>query len=551
MSAQTAVWTGHYDNFRTGANTSETILTPANVNAAHFGKLARLRVTGCVFAQPLYVPGVATATRGARNLVFIATATNMVYAYDADDYRLEWNANFGTPVPSTMIAPGQGYYDFLDCDPGENNGGNGPIGIVGTPVIDVAAGAMYFVASTLDAAGKFHDILHKVRLGDGTDLATPADIAGSYQNIQFDARYHLQRTALLLLNGRIYIPFASHHDETPYYGWMFAYDSTLTQVAAMNYSPNAWGTGIWQSGGGPATDGKYIYFTTGNDAEDVATASANSESILQVDPVTLQVVAKTSFFPDEDDWDWNFDLDLGAGRVVIMPGTNHLVTGSKFGDLFYVNQTGMMLEVRQQAAARHSSGLDWTGVYNGLAYWNKTIYAWPGGGGLQYGPAAPFPVDYLKAFAITPDGEGMNVLSYGESEGTGAGYQGGNIAISANGNNTATGIVWASTPLLSTIGLQPGALHAYSASDFSGGIFHELWNNTGDAFDSGCNLAKFNQPLIANGKVFLATFSDRVLVYGLLPPLIPEPNSPRGHFPRSAPKPSASPNCLPISFPQQ
>src|SRR6266852_5136178 len=85
VHGQTAVVTGHYDNFRTGANTNETILTPANVNSSQFGELARLAVDGCIFAQPLYVPRVPTPNRGARNLVFIATSANAIYAYDADD----------------------------------------------------------------------------------------------------------------------------------------------------------------------------------------------------------------------------------------------------------------------------------------------------------------------------------------------------------------------------------------------------------------------------------------------------------------------------------
>ena len=533
-AAQSAVWTGHYDNFRTGSNTSETILNPQSVRSPQFGKLARLPIRGCPFSQPLYVPGVPSAGR-VRNLVFIATTTNFIYAYDADDYTLAWSANYGVPFPSAIVDPDQGYFDFLDCDQDDNNGNSGPIGIVGTPVIDVAAQALYFVANTSDDAQNYYHVLHKISLRDGSDVLPPVIISGSYQNVPFQSRYQLQRTGLLLLNGHIYIAFASHHDETPYYGWLFSYDTNLQQTALMNYSPNAWGAGIWQSGGGPASDGQYIYLNTGNGDEGLADATANSESILQIDPITLQVVAKTSFYPEEDDWDWNVDLDLGASRVMVMPGTNRVISGSKYGDLFSVNQNGMTLEVRQQAA-RHSDGLDWTGIYNGFAYWNGITYVWPGGGGLQYGPAPPFPVDYLKAFALTPDFSQLNLLASGESEGTGAGYQGASLAISANGDDPASGIVWAATPALSTLGLQPGYLHAYSASDFSGGVFHELWNNLNDPVDGGCNLAKFNQPLIANGKVFLPTFSDRVLVYGL-----------RGSHPERRGAPLGLSNCLPIT----
>jgi hypothetical protein len=73
--------------------------------------------------------------------------------------------------------------------------------------------------------------------------------------------------------------------------------------------------------------------------------------------------------------------------------------------------------------------------------------------------------------------------------------------------------------MLNTGGLQPGFLHAYSAADFSDGMFHELWSDIplSDTSDMGYNFAKFTQPLIANGKVYLPTFSGKVIVYGLLP----------------------------------
>jgi hypothetical protein len=282
----------------------------------------------------------------------------------------------------------------------------------------------------------------------------------------------------------------------------------------MNYAPAAGGAGIWQSGGGPASDGQYIYVSTGNSAG--IQGGDNAESVLQIDPGTLAVVAKLGFYPESEDWDYDNDLDLGSSRVLVAPGTNRVLAGSKFGDLFSINQNGMSLEVRQQAATRHSAGADWTGVYNGFAYWNKTIYLWPGGGGLIWPLLPPFPTDTLKAFALTPDYTAMTPLAQGQSDGIGVGHQGADIVISANGQNPSSGIVWAYTPIENTPGPQPGYLHAYSAADFSNNIFHELWNNTQDDQDSGCAYTKFNQPLIANGKVFLPTFQGRVIVYGIL-----------------------------------
>ena len=435
----------------------------------------------------------------------------MLYAFDADDFSSMFTVNFGEPMDSDDVRDGAGYADFPSCD-GEDEAGT--IGIVGTPVIDLGEGALYLVANTVqqqdDKKLYFHTI-HKVSLQTGAELVPARVIEGNFQGIVFNSRYHLQRTALLLAGGRIYVAFASHNDERPYYGWLFSYDTNLNLVQFRNYSPKRSGTGIWQSGAGPASDGQSVYLTTGNNAEDEAGPEDYSDSILRINPETIEVDAKASFFSESNDWDDNADLDLGSSRVIALPDSRYLISGSKLGDAFLIDRSTMAVTYRFTVSARQSIGFDWTGIYNGLAYWNKTLFAWPGGGAASYDPV--YPVDHLKAYTI---GDTAQLVAYGQTDGLGLGYQGANLVISASGTDPATGIVWASTPANNSGWIRPGHLHAYAAGDLSTSVFQELWNDVSDDPAASYNFAKFTQPTIANGRVYLPTASSKVIVYGLL-----------------------------------
>ena len=506
--AQVAVTTGHYNQARTGSNMRERILNPANVRPGSFGFVGNLPVTGCVISQPLYVPNIKS-----RNVVYVATTANMLYAFDADTLEELVSRHLGTPVPSSEINPEQGYWDFPNCDGLDEQG---PVGIVGTPVIDIAGNAIYLVTTNLE--NEFHrHFLHKLDLRTLEDLRPPKLIEGSYRNKQFDSYFQLQRTALLLAGGRIYVAFSSHTDATPYAGWMFAYDSDLNQVAAMSYSPERSGSGIWQSGAGPAFSEGKIYVTTGNNAEGVVNADDNADSILQIDPLTLHVMARTGFPEEAGDWDFG-DLDLGSSRVIPVPGTSFVIAGSKYGDMFVMDRKGMQLLTRFQAVGRVSLGFDWTGIYNGMAVWKDSLFVWPGGGGWNNDPGADFSSDVMRSYRIKPDGSVM-LLALGQDDHASAGYQGASLVVSSNGDDPESAIVWAAIPEGDSSWLRRGHLTAYTAS--SAGVFHTLWSDQEEPA-SQHNWAKFSQPLVANGRVYLPTFSGTVQVYGLLaknPPL--------------------------------
>ncbi len=99
--AQVSVTTFHNDNARTGQNSQETILTPANVNSQQFGKLFSVTVDGQVYAQPLYVPGVSI-NGGTHNVVYVATENDSLYAIDGDTGQI---LHSGEPDSSRAAAP--------------------------------------------------------------------------------------------------------------------------------------------------------------------------------------------------------------------------------------------------------------------------------------------------------------------------------------------------------------------------------------------------------------------------------------------------------------
>lgn len=493
--AQVDVLTQHNDNFRTGANLRETVLTPENVNQTQFGMLFKRVVDDQLYTQPLVATGI-TVGGGTRDLVYVTTVNNSVYAFDANDAEASlpaWHVNFGTPanVHST---------DFGCLDM------NGQMGIVGAPVIDKERGVLYVVSLTQAGATTgprtgFIQKLHELDLATGADLPeSPVVISAP----DFNPLMENQRPALMLANGMVYVGYASHCDKEPYHGFLMAYDAkTLAQVSMLNTSPTGSEASIWQSGQGPAVDEEgNVYVVTGNGSWDGVRNF--SETFLKLTPhlKLLDWFTPTNHFALDAR-----DNDLDSSGATLIPGMHLVLGGGKEGVLYILDRRNLghlgdehALEYFQATASHMHSLVYWQSAKNG-----KLLYVW----GQK---------DIAKVYKFGGDKLGEAPFMTGDV--LNDGHPGGMLSISANGNKD--GILWAAIHATgdSWHESRPGILHAYDADD----IRHELWNSLQIPKRDDCGeYSKMAPPTIANGRVYLASFgtenvgTGQFCVYGLLP----------------------------------
>ena len=502
--AQVNVLTYHNDNARSGQNLQETILTPANVNQAQFGKLFHQRVDGFVYAEPLYVSNVAIPGKGFHNVVYVATEHDSVYAFDADsnagsNAKPLWETRFAgggmRPVPSRDVA-------CTDLVP--------EIGITGTPVIDATTGTLYVVVKTKENH-TYMQRLHALDISTGQEkLGGPVVISTSVPGngdgsnagvVSFDPLLENQRAGLLLTDGIVYVAWASHCDNNPYHGWVMGFDAaTLSLVAAFNSTPDGGLGGIWQGGAGLSADASgAIYFGTGNGTFDADVGGRDfGDSLVKLSLGGGLTVA--DYFTPTNQSDLNSgDNDFGSSGALLLPdqpgGHAHLaVICGKEGKIYVVDRDNMgHFNPTDDSQIVESIPGAVSSCYGGPAYWNGTVY---------YGSAS----DALKAFALSG-----GLLSATPTSATADifGFPGVSPTISANG--TANGIVWVLERSYS--GHFPSVvLHAYDATDMS----QELYNSTEAAHrDVAGQSVKFVPPTVANGKVYVAAHR-RIAVYGLL-----------------------------------
>ena len=527
--AQVNVLTQHNNNSRTGTNLKETILKPSNVNKEVFGKLFTRAVDGEVYAQPLIVSGVTIPGKGVRNVVYVATMNNTLYAYDADDANETtpfWKVNFGTPVPAS---------DVQCCCTDISV----RIGILSTPVIDPTTNTIYLVSRNKMTDGSYRQRLHALDITTGAaKFGGETIISAQDGNHTFDPRIQNQRAALTLSKGVIYIAWASHNDCGDYSGWVMGYRaSTLKQVAVYSTTPFGWGAGIWMSGQGLTVDAQgSLYLMTGNGTFDADKGGANYGcSFLKLTVPTGGGLKLSSWFtPFNVDGLNAADADLGSAGVLGIPGTNYIVRGGKQGVMYLLDtaglggfQAGSDSQIHQswQATNGHIHG---SPIYYDSPKNGKNLFIWS-------------EHDTLKVFKF--DGNTFNPTPIAQSSvAVAGGMPGAMLSISANGKTTDSGIIWASHPLDSNANnaVVTGLVRAFDANTIvldGNGVprLKELWNTQQNAKRDDIGMfGKYCPPTIANGKVYMASFgargsalgSGQLVVYGLLPVVTDPPPPP-------------------------
>ena len=512
-----SVLTQHNDNSRAGWNDNEDTLTTSNVNVQKFGKVFTLAVDDQVYAQPLVV-GHVSMRGGFHNVVYVATVNNTIYAFDGDDGTLYWQKNYtaaGMRPPRNVDmtgACGGGYQDF-----------SGNIGIVGTPVIDAARGTMYFVARGTSAGTTYAQHLHAVNILDGTEVAgSPTAITATANGngdgsvngvITFNAQRQNQRQALTLVNGVVYVSFSSHCDWGPYHGWILGYDAaTLAQRTVYNATPNGYAAGMWESGNGMAADAVgNVYVVTGNgtvgDGGDPTNLTNRGESALKLTPSGSTLRVASYFTPFNYQALNDDDVDYGSMGGFLIPGSDYYVTGGKDGNIYLLNRDAMggyvpsSNQIQQVVALGSNANMHCQAAYFKGSL-REYVYVWP-----ENAPLHAIRFDRGSNLLSTQDEIVSNVPGP-------TGQSGAVLSVSSNGSQDGTGILWASYPSSGDAEhtVSPGILRAFDAND----VTRELWNNQQNPQrDASGYYAKFAAPTIANGHVYLPTFSNKIVVYGL------------------------------------
>jgi len=521
-----SVLTARGDLTRLGLDADEPGLGPALLKSGGFGKRASFPVDGKIYAQPLYVPGLA-AGGAAHDVVIVATEHDSVYAFDvhgASSSPALWHVSLLAAGARTFQAATDRVARNRLCDSITPE-----VGITSTPVIDWSTRTVYVMALDVEHGALVYR-LHALDLATGREKQPAAIVSAAVPGsgsdsragtVAFAASEEQQRMALTEVRGMIYAGFASWCGWNPYHGWVLGYSAaSLARTVVFNTSPDQWGAGLWESQGGITADGHgHLYLVTGNGPFDLDRGGADAgDSVLETTPQdgTLRVV--DSFTPFDQLCRVQHDQDLGSGSPLMVPGHDELLLSSKTGAVYVLGEASLggyhtvanpcvsttrtrtdVDRVRQELTVNTVPG----GMWGTWGFWSVSGAGQSAPTDFVYGSGSQ---GRLTQWRFQPDGTiaprpvAQAPLAFA--------YPGAIPVVSSSGTAAGSGIVW-------TVDQTRGAvLRAFDASDIS----TELWDSARDPSRDGMQPGEFDHftvPTTADGLVFVGDQSH-LEVYGAL-----------------------------------
>jgi hypothetical protein len=492
------VTTASYDNLRDNWDHHEPGLSPSVVQSSSFGQLFSTPVSGSVYAQPLVVNGT----------VIVTTEQAMAYGISATTGAVEWSRSFGSPFEAATVG-------CSDLAP--------DLGSTSTPVVDPATGIVYLTTRLETGSGGLansHWYLQAISSATGQEESGfPVEITGTPYNtpgVPFNDATEEQRPGLLLLNGVVYMAFASDCDSDPYRGIVLGVSTSTDTITSMWSDESGVGTdensqaGIWESGAGLVSDEpNRIILTTGNGVSPQPAGSNHpprtlSESVIGLDVGGKGKLKPVQFFAPSNaaNLDAN-DEDFGSGGPVALTparfGTSAhphlLVQEGKDGRVFLLDADDMGGFKQTPSAVLQKLGPyegQWghPAVYGGQGGW---VYILQSAGGP------------LRVFSYGVNSRGLPQLASAGTSAASFGYSSGSPLVTSDGTQAGSAVVWA------VVANGPdgsgGTLVAYGAVP-THGVLPLLWSApVGTA-------TKFAVPTAWNGRVFVGTRDGHLLAFG-------------------------------------
>ena len=569
LSAQAVdVWTVGVNNTRQGWNKFETVLTPKNV--PNLRKIREFAVDEKIDVSPLVV--------GDKLYVFTMTNTAYIFDVNTGAQLAKRQLAAPFDPADIANPPGKGldlhniYHNWgitatPVIDVATNTIYATTFGKPNTGSQNIERNNMLWIldANTLD--DKKPPVL----------IAGNADNGGGGIANGFTQPYQKMRAGLGLLTAggskAVIVSFSinGEHPEGPGHGFVAAYDVRgLDRQAGFTPTPAIWNVtpgggagGVWMSGSGPAIEGNDIYLATGNGmdpgkAKNEARAASFAECFvkLRYTPGTANVDNGKPHLDVNDYWgafsDFgraDTDQDLGAAGVFLVPERGNLVGGGKDGILYNLNKDNLgkntwdpqfnlpFVATYLPNAPNGPAGLPTTTVANQnwpIVKLDRNIPAQTPDGKSHHIHGTPVYMetadqgivylwgenDRLKAYNLnfaTQRIEGFRGEGTQLASGKEGGMPGGRLVVSSNGTTPNTGVLWGVYPTQGDANAKIvlGALVAYDATKANNGKLEQLFHSDTKAANSMGNFAKYSTPVVANGKIYIGTFSNKVVQYGL------------------------------------